>query len=126
METHFIATPIGYVVKDDTLFVITGRKEHDLDHARGIASASLSVEAGAVTATPPEHVPAMIRVLVLKAASSAAPADLAGKSDHYHTVHDARQKAQSAFSQTGFGAVHRRPDTTNSKLPSSASDLPKL
>lgn len=133
METHFVTTPIGYALKDDTLYIITGRKEHDLNTAKTVAAGAIGVDAAAVTATPPDTNPAMIRVLVMRAdaVSTGAPT-VAGGSQDFERVKAARDAAAEHISSTGFGAVHPRrksPSTNDSRLPKSASsvtELPKL
>lgn len=115
-ESHFVTSPIGFVVKDDTLYVITGKKEHDLNDAKAIAAGALSVTADAVTATPPETVPAMIKVLVMKQVEKPpAPAE----SDHYDRVLKARESVKDTFSKTGFNAAfpRKRPNVTHPILP---------
>lgn len=116
-DSHFITTPIGYVLKDDTLYVVTGKKEHDLDDARQIAAESLSVTADAVSATPPPAMPPLIKVLVMKSPAK-APDPAAAESEQLKTVLTARKSAREQFDKSGFRAAFK-PNTAHADLPTS-------
>lgn len=111
MNQSFITDPIGFAVKDAVLYVVSGRKEHDLDTAKQVLASEYQIPAESVVASLPTPTPASVKIVVLKA-EAGRPDATEGKdgSQQFNQVRDARTAAKDVLAKSGFDAVFRKPD----------------